>query len=49
MRMDRATVDKLVTTTRSVRRRLDLARPVDPAVVQECLEIAMQGPAGSNI
>ena len=33
----------------TVRRRLDLARPVDPAVVQECLEIAVQGPAGSYI
>ena len=47
--MDRATVDELVTTTRSVRCRLDLARPVDSAVVQECLEIAVQGPAGSDI
>ena len=47
--MDLATIDKLLTTTRSVRRRLDLARPVDPAVVQECLEIAVQGPAGSYI
>ena len=47
--MDVAIVDKLLTTTRSVRRRLDLARPVDPAVVQECLEITVQGPAGSYI
>ena len=47
--MDLATVDKLLTTTRSVRRRLDLARPVDPAVIQECLEIAVQAPAGGNV
>jgi len=46
--MDLATVDKLLTTTRSVRRRLDLTRPVDPAVIEECLEIAVQAPQGSN-
>ena len=34
--MDLATVDKLLTTTRSVRWRLDLTRPVDPAVIEEC-------------
>jgi nitroreductase len=48
MTMDLATVDKLLTTTRSVRSRLDLTRPVDPAVIEECLEIAVQAPAGSN-
>ena len=47
--MDLATVDKLLTTTRSVRRRLDLTRPVDPAVIEECLELAVQAPAGGNI
>lgn len=36
--MDLQTVDELLTTTRSVRKRLDLARPVDPAVIEECLE-----------
>jgi len=46
--IDPATVDRLLTTTRSVRRRLDLARPVDPAVVLECLEVAQQAPTGSN-
>src|SRR5262245_4763935 len=46
--MDLATVDKLLTTTRSVRSRLDLTRPVDPAVIEECLEIAVQAPQGSN-
>jgi nitroreductase len=46
--MDLATVDKLLTTTRSVRRRLDLRRPPDPAVIEECLEIAVQAPQGSN-
>ena len=47
--MDRATVDKLLTTTRSVRRRLDLTRPVDPAVIEECLELAVQAPQGSSL
>lgn len=46
--MDLATVDHLLTTTRSVRKRLDFSRPVDPAVVARCLEIAMQAPTGSN-
>ena len=46
---DRATVDALLTTTRAVRKRLDFDRPVDPAVVQECLSIAMQAPTGSNL
>lgn len=47
--MDLATVDKLLTTTRSVRKRLNLTRPVEPAIIQECLEIAIQAPTGGNI
>jgi nitroreductase len=47
--MDLTTVDHLLTTTRSVRQRLDLTRPVEPAVIQRCLEIAMQAPTGGNI
>jgi nitroreductase len=46
--MDLATVDHLLTTTRSVRKRLDLTRPVEPAVLDRCLEIALQAPTGSN-
>jgi nitroreductase len=42
------TADELLTTTRSVRRRLDFARPVERAVVEECLELALQAPTGSN-
>ena len=45
---DRDTVDRLLTTTRSVRRRLDLTRPVDLALVDECLELALQAPNGSG-
>jgi nitroreductase len=47
--MDLATVDKLLTTTRTVRKRLDLSRPVEPEIIQECLEIAIQAPTGGNI
>jgi nitroreductase len=38
----------VLTTTRSVRKRLDFSRPVELAVVRECLEIALQAPSGSN-
>lgn len=48
MQLDLATVDHLLTTTRSVRKRLDLTRPVPLDVVERCLEIAMQAPTGSN-
>lgn len=41
-------VDELLTTTRAVRRRLDLTRPVDPALLRECLALALQAPTGSN-
>lgn len=47
--MELTTVDKLLTTTRTVRKRLDLNRPVKPEVLQECLEIAIQDPTGGNI
>jgi nitroreductase len=40
--------DRLLTTTRAVRKRLDLNRPVDHSVVLECLGIASQAPTGSN-
>jgi nitroreductase len=46
--MDLATVDKLLTTTRTVRRRLDLARPVPPEVIEACLEVAVQAPTGAG-
>lgn len=42
------TPDELLTTTRSVRKRLDLERPVERSVIEECLEIAIQAPTGSN-
>jgi nitroreductase len=44
----RLTVDEVLTTTRAVRRRLDLGRPVERSVVEECLRLAFQAPNGSN-
>ncbi|MEL7157288.1 MAG: nitroreductase family protein [Actinomycetota bacterium] len=41
------TPDEVLTTTRSVRRRLDLERPVSMTLLDECLEIALQAPTGS--
>jgi nitroreductase len=46
--MDLETVDQLLTTTRTVRKRLDLTRPVDPDVVFDCIRLATQAPTGSN-
>ena len=42
------TVDEVLTTTRAVRRRLDTTRPVPRALIEECLELALQAPNGSN-
>jgi nitroreductase len=41
-------VDHALTTTRTVRRRLDLGRPVPRQVVLDCLTLALQAPNGSN-
>ena len=41
--------DHVLMTTRAVRKRLDLERPVDPAVISECIELAAQAPIGSNV
>ena len=40
--------DDVATTTRAVRKRLDLTRPVERSVIEECLDIALQAPNGSN-
>src|SRR4029453_11690795 len=42
------TPDELLATTRSVRRRLDLTRPVEREVLQECLRLAQQAPTASD-
>ncbi|HRQ41209.1 MAG TPA: nitroreductase family protein [Chloroflexota bacterium] len=46
--MDLTVIDELLTTTRSVRKRLDFERPVSPEIIQECLAIAIQAPTGGN-
>ena len=40
--------DDVLTTTRSVRKRLDFDRPVERSIVEECLDVALQAPTGSN-
>lgn len=47
--LDLTTVDHLLTTTRTVRKRLDLTRRVEPEVIRECLGLAVQAPTGSNL
>ena len=42
------TAEELLTTTRSVRKRLDLERPVSRQTITECIELALQAPTGSN-
>jgi len=46
--MDTTVTDHLLATTRAVRKRLDLDRPVEPGVILECLRLAVQSPTGSN-
>ena len=42
------TPDELLTTTRAVRKRLDLERPVDLEIIKECMAVATQAPTGGN-
>jgi nitroreductase len=44
--IDLASVDHVLITTRSVRKRLDLQRPVEPEILERCIEIATQAPTG---
>jgi len=46
--MDISSVDALLSTTRAVRKRLDLRRPVEREVILECLRLAVQAPTASN-
>ena len=40
--------DRLLSTTRAVRKRLDLKRPVERSVILDCIRLSMQAPTGSN-
>ncbi|WP_217915899.1 nitroreductase family protein [Miltoncostaea marina] len=46
--MEPPSADELLSTTRSVRRRLDLTRPVERRLIEECLALAQQAPSGGN-
>lgn len=48
MEIDVASVDEALSTTRAVRRRLDLERPVDQQIILDCIDIAEQAPSGGN-
>ena len=48
MQIDTAAVDLALTTTRAVRRRLDLERPVDSQIIFDCIDVAEQAPTGGN-
>ena len=48
MEFDLSQTDALLSTTRAVRKRLDLDRPVPRSVLEECLDLAQQAPTGSN-
>ncbi len=48
MTIDVQSVDEALTTTRAVRLRLDLERPVDDDVIFDCIDIAEQAPSGGN-
>lgn len=45
---DTSVTDDLLSTTRAVRKRLDLDRPVEVDVIMDCLRLAVQAPTGSN-
>jgi nitroreductase len=46
--VDIAAADELLSTTRAVRKRLDLTRPVERQVILDCIRLAMQAPTSSN-
>lgn len=46
--LDLSSIDRVLETTRSVRRRLDFERPIEPEIIERCIEIATQAPTGIN-
>ena len=42
------TNDQLLSTTRAVRKRLDFERDVPMSTIEECMDLAVQAPSGSN-
>jgi len=48
MKIDLASVDHVMKTTRSVRLRLDLDRPVPESLIEEAIDVSLQAPTGAN-
>lgn len=48
MEFDLSQTDALLTTTRAVRKRLDLEKEVPRDLIEDCIDIAQQAPTGSN-
>ena len=49
MTFDVEQIDSVLRTTRAVRRRLDLDRPVSDEIILQCIDLAEQAPSGANI
>ena len=45
---DLGETDRLLSTTRAVRRRLDLERSVEREVILDCIRLSQQAPTASN-
>ena len=45
---DLSVTDTLLSTTRAVRKRLDFDRPIQPEIINDCLDLSQQAPTGSN-
>ncbi len=45
---DLSVTDKLLSTTRTVRRRLDFSREIEPQLLLDCIALAQQAPTASN-
>ena len=46
---DLAEIDRLLTTTKQVRKRMDLSRPVPRELLLECIDVAQHAPMGGNL
>jgi nitroreductase len=49
MTFDLEQIDTVLSTTRAVRRRLDLEREVPDEMIWQCIDLAEQAPSGANI
>lgn len=49
MEFDLAQTDHLLLTTKQIRKRMDMSRPVERQILLECIDIASRAPMGSNV